>query len=82
MQAGITHNRLFGVLDSLPPMEILAVALRRRQAGGETLERQELDAATRQLIDYTTACGKLGEQLVSLTAVPASDESLIAGYPL
>lgn len=82
MLAGITHEALFDVLVSLPPMAIKAVALRRRREAGEALERHELDTATVQLIDYGEACQKLIQRVQTLPAVPAADETLVAGYPL
>lgn len=80
----LSHEQLVSILLDLPPLKLQGVELLRefRATGVMPTDQEQLAAATKQLMQYTQACEKVGAQLKTLAPVPAQDDALVGGFPL
>lgn len=75
----IDHQTLLTLITGTEPMELKAVQLRRAEG---TPAREDVVAATRQLVEYTHQCDKLATQFASMSPTPVDDPALVEGFAL
>ncbi len=79
MTDDITLLDILALVDDLEPVELLAIEL---QARVEQPDRDELIAATQQLVTYTDQCKNLAAKVRNLSPQPTSDVEMVWEFGL